>query len=140
MQRSTAAGDIGDPQLAGPPAVVFIRGLAGDDVDPLRQASPDEPAHPGVDVIFHVIARADHQAGGLPRPRQGRLSHQPDPEDLMAVVDGRQSLLEECRLSPPPLRNDLVALPALLPGDQASQQRLQELLQTLRGMAALAEP
>ena len=77
-----------------------------------------------------------------------------DLEDLMAVVDGRASLLEECRLSPPKLRNDLAgqfhellntsafleALPAFLPPDQASQQRLPDLLKVLRAITALAEP
>lgn len=80
-----------------------------------------------------------------------RISH--DLEDLMAVVDGRESLLEECRLSPLELRNALAtqfkvllatpsfieALPAFLPGDQASQQRLPVLLQTLASIAALAD-
>ncbi len=75
-----------------------------------------------------------------------------DLEDLMAVVDGRESLLEECRQSPPELRNDLAeqfnnllntaafidALPAFLPPDQASQQRLPDLLKTLRAITALA--
>ena len=71
----------------------------------------------------------------------------------MAVVDGRESLLEECPLSPPELRNALAAqlngllatpafmeaLPAFLPGDQASQQRLPDLRQTLAAIAALAD-
>jgi hypothetical protein len=77
-----------------------------------------------------------------------------DLEDLMAVVDGRASLLEECRLSPPELRSDLAAqflallntsafleaLPAFLPPDQASQQRLPDLLKVLLEITALAEP
>jgi hypothetical protein len=77
-----------------------------------------------------------------------------DLEDLMAVVDGRASLLEECRLSPPELRNELAsqfndllntsafleALPAFLPRDQASQQRLPDLLKVLLAITALAEP
>lgn len=77
-----------------------------------------------------------------------------DLEDLIAVVDGRASLLEECRLSPPELRKDLAAqfqellntaafleaLPAFLPPDQASQQRVPEVLDTLRGIAALSSP
>lgn len=85
---------------------------------------------------------------------QGDFLFSHDLEDLMAVVDGRASLLEECRLSPPELRNDLAAqfhellstsafidaLPAFLPPDQASQQRLPDLLETLRGITALAEP
>ena len=72
----------------------------------------------------------------------------------MAVVDGRASLLEECRLSPPELRQGLAsqvqellntsafleALPAFLPSDQASQQRLPDVLETLRGIAALSSP
>ena len=75
-------------------------------------------------------------------------------EDLLAVVDGRASLLEECRLSPPELRQDLAAqflellntsafleaLPAFLPPDQASQQRLPDLLETLRGIVGLSSP
>ncbi len=83
---------------------------------------------------------------------QGNFLFSHDLEDLMAVVDGRASLLEECRLSPPELRNDLAeqfnnllntaafidALPAFLPPDQASQQRLPDLLKTLRAITALA--
>lgn len=71
---------------------------------------------------------------------------------LMAVVDGRASLLEECRLSPLELRNDLAAqfhellntsafleaLPAFLPPDQASQQRPPDLLETLRAITSSA--
>ena len=85
---------------------------------------------------------------------QGNFLFSHDLEDLMAVVDGRASLLEECRLSPLELRNDLAAqflellktsafleaLPAFLPPDQASQQRLPDLLETLRAITALAEP
>jgi hypothetical protein len=85
---------------------------------------------------------------------QGDFLFSHDLEDLMAVVDGRASLLEECRLSPPELRQGLAAhflellntsafleaLPAFLPPDQASQQRLPYLLETLRAIAALAEP
>jgi len=85
---------------------------------------------------------------------QGNFLFSHDLEDLMAVVDGRASLLEECRLSPLELRNDLAAqflellhtsafleaLPAFLPTDQASQQRVPDLLETLRAIAALAEP
>jgi len=84
---------------------------------------------------------------------QGNFLFSHDLEDLIAVVDGRASLLEECRLSPPELRNDLAtqfhdllntsafneALPAFLPPDQASQQRLPDLLETLRAITALAE-
>jgi len=85
---------------------------------------------------------------------QGDFLFSHDLEDLMTVVDGRASLLEECRLSPPELQNGLAAqfrellassdfieaLPAFLPPDQASQQRLPDLLETLRAIAALAEP
>ncbi len=85
---------------------------------------------------------------------QGNFLFSHDLEDLMAVVDGRASLLDECRLSPPALRNELAAqfhellntsafleaLPAFLPPDQASQQRLPDLLATLRAITGLAEP
>ena len=84
---------------------------------------------------------------------QGAFLFSHDLEDLIAVVDGRESLLEECRLSPPELRNALAAhlkvllatpafieaVPAFLPGDQASQQRLPELLLMLSSIAALAD-
>ena len=85
---------------------------------------------------------------------QGNFLFSHDLEDLMAVVEGRAALLEECRLSPPELRNDLAAqfhellntsafleaLPAFLPPDQACQQRLPDLLETLRAITTLAEP
>ena len=85
---------------------------------------------------------------------QGDFLFSHDLEDLMAVVDGRAALLEECRLSPPELRNDLAAqfhellntsafleaLPGFLSPDQASQQRLPDLLEILRAITALAEP
>jgi hypothetical protein len=84
----------------------------------------------------------------------GNLLFSHDLEDLMAVLDGRDSLLEECRQSPPELRSylsariaDLLAnpefidaLPAFLPGDLASQQRLPDLKEKLRGIVDLSSP
>jgi hypothetical protein len=72
--------------------------------------------------------------------------------DLLAVVDGRAALLEECRSSPPELRiylgerfRTLLANPAFvealsghLPGDLASQERLPDLEATLRHLAGLS--
>jgi hypothetical protein len=83
---------------------------------------------------------------------QGDFLFSHDLEDLLAIVDGRPSLLEECRGSPPGLRRyladqfaALLATPAFLealsghlPGDAASQQRLPALRQTLRLIAGLA--
>ena len=77
-----------------------------------------------------------------------------DLEDLLAVIDGRASLLEECRASPPELRAYLAArLAALLatpdfidalsghlPGDAASQERLSEPHDKLRQISALHSP
>ena len=74
-----------------------------------------------------------------------------DLEDLLAVVDGRASLVNECRASPAELRaylaqrfGALLATPAFvdalsghLPGDAASQERLPELLDKLRLIADL---
>lgn len=74
--------------------------------------------------------------------------------DLLAVVDGRDVLLEECRASPSELRGYLAerfrgllalpafmdALPGHLPGDAASQERLPELEAKLREMAGLSLP
>lgn len=74
-----------------------------------------------------------------------------DLEDLLAVIDGRASLLEECRTSPAELRTYLAArLTALLatrdfvdalsghlPGDAASQERLPELQDKLRQISEL---
>ena len=66
---------------------------------------------------------------------QGNFLFRHDLEDLMAVVERRAAVREECRLRPLELRNDLAAqflellktsafleaLPAFLPPDQASQ-------------------
>lgn len=74
-----------------------------------------------------------------------------DLEDILAVVDGRASLVEECRASPPELRaylgkrfGILLATPAFvdalaghLPGDEASQERLPELKEKLSLIAQL---
>lgn len=71
--------------------------------------------------------------------------------DLLAVVDGRDTLLEECRISASELRNYLAdrlrtmlalpafidALPGHLPGDAASQERLPELITKLQEIAGL---
>jgi hypothetical protein len=77
------------------------------------------------------------------------LSH--DLEDLLAIIDGRASLLDECRTAPAELRNwlaqrieTLLATPAFveslaghLPGDYASQARLPDLEATLRQIASM---
>lgn len=71
--------------------------------------------------------------------------------DLIAVVDGRDSLLGECEVSSSELRSYLRerfsnliqsrgfwdALPGHLPGDMASQERLPELERKLRALANL---
>lgn len=74
--------------------------------------------------------------------------------DLLAVVDGRAALLDECRASSSELRGYLAgrfrgllalpafmeALPGHLPGDSASQERLPELKATLHEIARLSPP
>ena len=74
--------------------------------------------------------------------------------DLLAVVDGRDVLLEECRASPQDLRHYLAerfqallaqpafmdALPGHLSGDAASQERFPDLLEKLRDIAGLHLP
>lgn len=71
--------------------------------------------------------------------------------DLISVVDGRETLLDECRASPQELRAylserfaQLIASPAFveslpghLPGDAASQERAPELEEQLRRLAQL---
>lgn len=73
--------------------------------------------------------------------------------DLLAVIDGRPTLPEECRFSTAELRTYLgkrfgalladpafvEALPGHLPGDTASQERLPDLLDTLRRLAGLSD-
>ncbi len=73
--------------------------------------------------------------------------------DLLAVIDGRATLPDECRSSTPELRTYLgerfrvlladpafvEALPGHLPGDAASQERLPDLLETLHQLARLAD-
>jgi hypothetical protein len=85
---------------------------------------------------------------------QGDFLFSHDLGDLLAVVDGRDVLLEECRASPRDLRGylatrfqDLLARPAFmdalpghLPGDPASQERLPELLEKLHNIAGLHLP
>lgn len=70
--------------------------------------------------------------------------------DAISVIDGRESLLDECRSSPIELRSYLAAswegllktpafleaLPGHLPGDAASQERLPDLLDKLRMLAS----
>lgn len=82
---------------------------------------------------------------------QGDFLFSHDLGDLLAVVDGRAALLDECRSSPPELQAYLgerflmlLANPAFvealaghLPGDLASQQRLPDLEATLRHLAEL---
>lgn len=77
-----------------------------------------------------------------------------DLEDLLAVIDGRAALLEECRASPAELREYLAtrlaallatrdfvdALGGHLPGDAASQERLPELRDKLRQISELRPP
>ena len=72
--------------------------------------------------------------------------------DLLSVVDGRDSLVDECRQSDPALRTYLRdwfqqllatsafldALPGHLPGDPASQERLPDLEEKLRRLAQLS--
>lgn len=84
-------------------------------------------------------------------PRDLRVSH--DLEDLIAVIDGRASILQECETSPEHLKNYLSqqfsrllnstdfieALPCFLPPDQASQQRLPALKEILLGIAELSQ-
>lgn len=85
---------------------------------------------------------------------QGDFLFSHDLGDLIAVVDGREVLLEECRASPQALRAYLAerlqallaqpafrdAMPGHLPGDAASQERLPELLEKLRHLAGLQVP
>jgi hypothetical protein len=92
-------------------------------------------------VAFHGRGQGNH-----------RFSH--DLEDLMAVLDGRDSLLEECRQSRPELQSSLTeqiaallatpafleAMPDFLAGDAASQQRLPDLEEKLRCIVGLTSP
>lgn len=88
---------------------------------------------------------------------QGDFLFSHDLGDILAVVDGRATLLNECRASPDELKvylgerfQELLARPAFmdalpghLPGDAASQERLPELQAKLREIAGLvlqAEP
>jgi predicted nucleotidyltransferase len=71
--------------------------------------------------------------------------------DLLAIIDGRETLIEECRRSDPELKlylGDkiaqllatpafLEALPGHLPGDAASQERVPDLEEKLQQIAAL---
>lgn len=70
--------------------------------------------------------------------------------DLLAVIDGRATVLSECRAAPTELRDWLAgrfrkllatsafveALPGHLPPDDASQERLPDLLESLRSLTS----
>jgi len=74
-----------------------------------------------------------------------------DMEDLIAVLDGRDAIVEEVEAAPPALRRHLAkafreliqdedfraALPGHLPGDAASQARLPGLLQRIQTIAEM---
>lgn len=74
-----------------------------------------------------------------------------DLEDLLAVIDGRATLLQECQVANPELRAYLAerlgaflkthafndSLPGHLPGDAASQARLPQLIDDLKRIASL---
>ncbi|MGL6135165.1 MAG: hypothetical protein ACRC1L_13405 [Prochlorococcaceae cyanobacterium] len=115
--------------------------------------SADRHALPS-DCTIRLVAAAAFLATKLEAhhgrgPSDFRFSH--DLEDLMAVLDGRASLLEESRQSPPELQSYLAqqfttllsradfidALPSFLPADPASQQRLPEVEWIMRSLAAL---
>lgn len=82
---------------------------------------------------------------------QGDYLFSHDLGDLLSVVDGRPTLLSECHTSSPVLRAYLghrfrtllatpafvEALPGHLPGDTASQERLPDLMTSLRSLAGL---
>ncbi len=84
------------------------------------------------------------------RGRRDYLSSH-DLGDLLAVVDGRDSLLQECRNSPTAIRRFLAsrfsglletaafmdALPGHLPGDASNQARLPDLERKLAALASL---
>lgn len=64
------------------------------------------------------------------------VSH--DIEDIVTIVDGRESLVDEVRNSPAELHNYLAFLDSLaghLPGDPGSQSRLPMVIQRLRSLA-----
>lgn len=85
---------------------------------------------------------------------QGDFLFSHDLGDLLAVVDGRDTLVEECRTCAPELKTYLgerfsgllarsafiEALAGHLPGDAASQERLPDLEAKLRRIAGLATP
>ncbi|MEO5796560.1 MAG: hypothetical protein ABIP34_17090 [Rhodoferax sp.] len=79
-----------------------------------------------------------------------KVSH--DMGDILGVVDGRGSLVDECLQSPPSLQTYLAAqftllmanrrfrdaLPGHLPGDAVAQSRLSDLEATLQKLANLS--
>jgi len=124
-----------------------------------------------VDLIFEALVLADyHRFEKTLRARgfapaflatkleafdgrgQGDFLFSHDLGDLLAVVDGRDTLVDKCRASAPELQaylgerfSGLLVMPAFiealaghLPGDAASQERLPDIEAKLRQIAELA--
>jgi predicted nucleotidyltransferase len=120
---------------------------------PLAASSPETHALPSgreirlirAPVFVATKLEAFHGRGG------GDYLASHDLEDLVAIIDGRDDLLEECRESPAELRAYLAdqftallattafldALRGHLPGDEAGQRRVPGLTRILQALAGL---
>lgn len=119
----------------------------------LTTAAAKTVAHTSLNLISPVAFLAIKHAAFVDRGH-GDYYGSPDLEDFIAVVDGRQGIVEEVDQALAELRQCVIdsvrgllavpsfdeALPGHLPVDTASQQRLPTLRQKLRGIAALASP
>ena len=121
---------------------------------PLASRFPEARALPSGRAIRMIRApvfiatklEAFHGRGG------GDFLASHDLEDLVAVIDGRGELQDECHQSAPELRAYLTdqftsllrtpafvdALPGHLPGDEASQRRFPGLIRRLQTLAGLS--
>ena len=138
--------------VGGAVAGVLITDPAMPEIRPTQDVDVKLPSGCAIRIVTAPVFLATRLEAFRGRG-QGNFLFSHDLEDLMAAVDGRASLLEEWRLSPPELRNDLAAqflellnisaflkgLRASLPPDQASEQRLPDLLETLGAITTQAE-
>ena len=94
--------------VGGAAAGVLITDPAMPEIRPIQDVDVKLPSGCAIRIVTAPVFLATRLEAFRGRD-QGNFLFSHDLEELMAAVDRRVSLLDECRLSPPELRNDLAA-------------------------------